>query len=363
MSRQQPEQHHVDAPMLGNDSYGGQENVVKMFFERGCFNHSPCPKCGAQVRLTTFSKTKANPDGTQRRCVTATLRCKNKACQKTISPFSGTIWAEVNDRQLFLFVVGQFLGRCTVHSMAESTGAKEETISKYVKIIKNALYLENEAEKQHLKLGSRGSVVQGDETRVFSRKYNVGRVLAITEHGWLFGIVEDCPDGRIWIEMVKDRSGERLQNIIINHTEDSAIIFTDCWKAYDGLEAKGVEHNKVNHKENIVSHQRRHVDEQEEEQPGSDDAEDDDDLTLIDDTIDVHTNKIERAWREIKRGLANQPIRLLSRNIGVEMFRYNNLNGKIPFGVRRDLIITTIAKHQAKIEQLLRESFPVYPEE
>ena len=67
--------------------------------------------------------------------------------------------------------------------------------------------------------------------------------------------------------MVKDRSSERFQNSTINHTEDGAIIFTDCWKAYDGLDAKVVEHYKVNHKENFVSHQRRHVDEPEEERP------------------------------------------------------------------------------------------------
>ena len=188
--------------------------------------------------------------------------------------------------------------------------------------------------------------------------------MAITEHGWLFGFVEDCPDGRIWIEMVKDRSGERLQNLIKNHTEDGVVVFTDSWKAYDGLESKGLEHFKVNHKENFVSHQRRKVEEpQEDDQACSDDAEDFEDLTLIDDTIEVHTNKIERAWREIKRGLANQPIRLLSRNIGVEMFRYNHLNVKIPFKLRMDIILATIAKHQTKIEQLLRDSFPVYPEE
>ena len=167
MARQQAAQPAFYAPMLGSDSYGGPENVTKLFFERGCFNHSPCPKCGNQVRLSSFSKTKVASDGTESRCVTSTLRCRNKACQKTISPFDGTIWTEVNDRQLFLFVVGQFLGRCTVHSMAESTGTKEETISKYIKIIKNALYLENEEEKRNLKLGGRGMVVQGDETHVF----------------------------------------------------------------------------------------------------------------------------------------------------------------------------------------------------
>ena len=79
-----------------------------------------------------------------------------------------------------------------------------------MKIIKNALYLENEEEKRNIVLGGRGAVVQGDESHVFARKYDIGRVLAITEHRWLFGMVEDGPDGRIWIEMVKDRSGSRL---------------------------------------------------------------------------------------------------------------------------------------------------------
>ena len=35
-------------------------------------------------------------------------------------------------------------------------------------------------------------------------------------------------------------------------------------------------------------------------------AEDADDETLIDDTLIVHTNRIERIWREVKRGLRGQ---------------------------------------------------------
>ena len=43
-------------------------------------------------------------------CLTVTLRCRNKDCQKSHSPFKGTIWEQVNDRRLFLFVIGAFLG-------------------------------------------------------------------------------------------------------------------------------------------------------------------------------------------------------------------------------------------------------------
>ena len=127
--------------------------------------------------------------------------------------------------------------------------------------------------------------------------------------------------------------------------------------------SSGREHNKINHKEIFVSYQQRHHEEPDEAESVSDAAEDWEDLSLIDDSVVVHTNKIERAWREIKRGLVNQPIRILSRNIGVEMFRTNHLNVKIPFEKRRDLVLETVAKQQTKIQELLRESFPVYPEE
>ena len=37
-------------------------------------------------------------------------------------------------------------------------------------------------------------------------------------------------------------------------------------------------------------------------------AEDADDETLIDDTIIIHTNRIQRIWREVKRVLRGQPL-------------------------------------------------------
>ena len=352
-----------DAELIGNDSYGGRTNVDKMFFAMGCFNHSPCCHCGNPIRLNIFVAKKSR-NGREVQCITTTLRCKSKKCQKTFSPFAGTIWTEVSDRQLFLFVIGAFLGRCTVRSVADLTSSKEETISKYMMIIKNALYLENEEERANMKLGGPGVTVQGDESCVFSRKNNVGRVLKITKHGWLFGMVEDKENGRLYLEMVQTRDGERLQGIIKNHIEDGTVVFTNCWPAYDGLEDDTTKHFKVNHKKCFVSHQRIDVEEGVElVECVSDEAEDADDQVLVDDTIMVHTNKIERVWREVKRGLRDQPLRILSRNVGVEMYRYNHLNANIPFLRRRDIVISVVAKHQSKIQDLLRSQYPIYPEE
>ena len=176
-------------------------------------------------------------------------------------------------------------------------------------------------------------------------------------------MVEDKENGRLYLEMVQTRDGERLQRIIKDHTQDGTTVFTDCWPAYDGLESAETKHFKVNHKKCFVSHQRIEVEEDVEViECGSDEAEDAEDQILVDDTIVVHTNKIERVWREVKRGLRDQPLRLLSRNVGVEMYRYNHLNAKIPFLTRRDIIINAIAKHQSKSEDLLRIEFPIYPQ-
>ena len=112
-------------------------------------------------------------------------------------------------------------------------------------------------------MGGRWTVVQWDESHVFARQYNIWRVLAITEHGWLFGVVEDGPDGRIWIEMIEDRKEIRLQKLIKEYTATGTVVFTDSWKAYDRLSSNGREHYKVNHKEIFVSRQQRHRDEHE----------------------------------------------------------------------------------------------------
>ena len=53
----------------------------------------------------------------------------------------------------------------------------------------------------------------------------------------------------------------------------------------------------------------------------------------------VHTQKVERSWREVKRELVNQHIDVLRRNIGVAMYRYNHLNVRIPFNEKRKAVI------------------------
>ena len=121
-------------------------------------------------------------------------------------------------------------------------------------------------------------------------------------------MVVDKVGGRLYLEMVKERDRPTLDGIVEKHAEKGTRIFSDCWKAYNTLSSNGFVHFTVNHKECFVNHQ--HIEVVEEvplDELPSDIAEDAEDIILIDDTVDAHTNKIERCWREVKRGLLNQP--------------------------------------------------------
>ena len=194
--------------------------------------------------------------------------------------------------------------------------------------------------------------------------------MVYTEHGWLFGMVEDVPDGRLFLSMVEHRDKETLQAIIKNHVHRGTTIFTDSWKSYIGLSHHGFQHFMVNHKKNFVSHQRIDFEpedggdeETEEVFLDTDVAEDAEDETLIDDTIIVHTNKIERVWREVKKGLRHQPLSLLRRNTNIEMFPNNHLQDHKSCSERRRVVLSVIAKHQSNIEMLNTQTFSIYSDE
>ena len=176
--------------MLNKFSYEGPETIVKALFHLGCFNHVPtCPGCGSPVRLEVFT-TRKKVKGEVREYASATLRRCKTSCHSPISLVENTLWKKVRDRTLFIFTVDGFVNRWTTTSIAQSGQSLERTVSKYLRLIKNALHLEVEETKRRLFLEGR-TRVQIDESHVFTRKYSVGRVLATTTQGWVFGVVED----------------------------------------------------------------------------------------------------------------------------------------------------------------------------
>ena len=91
----------------------------------------------------------------------------------------------------------------------------------------------------------------------------------------------------------------------------------------------------------------------------SDDAEDTSDQQP-ENVVNVNTQRIERAWREVKRGLQGHPLSLLRRNLNVEMFRFNYLTSNMSFEEKRDVVLRVVGKHQSSLEGLNTLSFSIY---
>ena len=241
-------------PLLPGPAFGGMVHVTKILFSLGCFQQEvTCPKCSKTCKLRTTTRKKQLKDEQEKEYVDFSIRCQSRKCRTYIPFIDNTIWRKVKDRVLFVFVVNAFLNRNSTQSIVDQTGCKQKTAEKYMRIVKNALFLENEEEKMGMLLGGKGETVQADESCVFKRKYGVGRILEVSRQGWLFGIVEDRQDGRLFIQMIKHKDATTLQQLIKDHVEKESTIFTDCWPSYNGLDkVNEYKHYNVNHSQNFV---------------------------------------------------------------------------------------------------------------
>lgn len=73
---------------------------------------------------------------------------------------------------------------------------------------------------------------------------------------------------------VKERSSKILIPIILCHVAPGTTIYSDCWRVYNKLKNYNYTHQVVNHSENFV-----------------------------DPYTGVHTQNIERIWRDIRSGI------------------------------------------------------------
>lgn len=121
-------------------------------------------------------------------------------------------------------------------------------------------------------IGGSGFTVEIDETLVYKRKSNTGRLLSNqAEHVWVFGGLcrEAC---YAFVIRVADRSRETLFRAIHDNIAPKSKIINDNWCTYTGLYEEGYSHAVVNHRYNIVD--------------PSDPS--------------VNTQRVERMWRTLK---------------------------------------------------------------
>ena len=119
-------------------------------------------------------------------------------------------------------------------------------------------------------LGSTGGIVQIDESLIFRRKSNRGR---IGRQQWVFGAY-DQRQKRGFCRHVLVRDAATLLPLVQQWVVPGAEVHSDQWRAYGGLTAFGFTHRTVNHSQNFV-----------------------------DPVTGACTNNVEAYWGRIKKGI------------------------------------------------------------
>ena len=243
-----------------------EKDGIGWMMSRGLLrSRNVCPKCNGEMHLQTSCK---YVDGFVWRC------SRNECGRPTISVRTGSLFEK---SRLPLLTNVKFLYEWARGESGESVrfelGISKPTTILWGQACRDVIEFYYFHMRHDCKIGGPGKIVEIDETIVARRKYNVGRVVL---QQWLFGgIVRNSVGQRVecFLELVADRTRETLHEVLQRRVLSGTFIYSDSWKAYNGLADIGFLHSKVNHSQNFVN--------------------------PID--SNVHTQNIESFWSKMKR--------------------------------------------------------------
>jgi transposase-like protein/IS1 family transposase len=203
----------------------------------------PCPSCESRMAIQNDKK---QADRQIFKCG----RCGKRKSLRYFSVFEGYKLTLI---ELTSIMFHYFLTKKTIKSTVLELGISHKSVAKvysYVRgLISNLVQMGYESdplgiEPQDAELpDDRVPVVEADES-LFSHFGDV--------QVWVFGIYDRGTDRvRAWV--VRDRTAATLLPIIQDHVEEGAVIYTDGWLSYGGLEDLGYEHRIVIHEEGFGS--------------------------------------------------------------------------------------------------------------
>lgn len=206
------------------------------------------------------------------------FRCSKsrKICKNSYSILHGTWFWKSNlsltDQILIIYCYCLEISSCQLKGMINISSSN--TTADWMNYFNDicAIYL---SETNNEKIGGIGRIVEIDESLIFKRKNNRGRIsVSQQEKTWLFGgICRETKD--TFFKLVSDRTESTLMQVLQDNVIEGTTIYSDQWRGYLNLEAYGYNHSTVNHSENFLSPE--------------------------DNTI--HTQTIERTWRGIKESI------------------------------------------------------------
>jgi transposase-like protein len=246
--------------------------IVDFYVKHGIINDvCLCKRCGNRVilnrKVLTF----------QCYCRVSIRKQKAKQCNWRGSCRAGSF---INNVHLPLRKCWRLVNHFLCHDpprqpfLKQSLKVGDHTIVDWFSFIREVYAEEVSATSE--RLGGPGKVVEIDEAKFGTRKYNRGRRV---KGNWVLGGVERGTN-KTFLIPVKDRKEQTLARLIKRWVVPGTTIITDCWKAYNRLNSYRYNHLTVNHSE-----------------------------TYVDTVTGAHTNTVERAWRDVRSGVPKYGVR------------------------------------------------------
>jgi len=135
---------------------------------------------------------------------------------------------------------------------AELLELNRKTVDRYYNIFREQIF--DYSKQQVSKLGGEFEV---DENYFGAHRVRGKRGRGAAGKTPVFGILKR--DGKVYVSVVKDCSKKSLMPIIKGQILQSSTIYTDGWKAYDGLILNGYDHYRIFHSHDEFARGKNHV--------------------------------------------------------------------------------------------------------
>lgn len=99
--------------------------------------------------------------------------------------------------------------------------------------------------------------VEVDESYFGAKRLRGKRGRGASEKTPVFGLLK--LNGNVYVQIVRNCSKESLMPIIKGKILEGPAVYTEGWKAYDGLIFNGYDHYRVYHSENECARGKNHV--------------------------------------------------------------------------------------------------------
>jgi transposase-like protein len=132
-------------------------------------------------------------------------------------------------------------------------GFDRNTVNRYYHIFRQAVQELAKLERKEFLQGE----VEIDESYFGARRVRGKRGRGAAGKTPVFGVLKR--DGKVFTQIVKNCGKDELMPIIQGKVLSETKIYTDGWKAYDGLVLNGYEHYRIFHDENEFARGKNHV--------------------------------------------------------------------------------------------------------